>query len=880
MASEDDNINSGDSSKKSICTSSDLNLSFGDSLYMHPNDTGGSPIVIFDAMFLMGLDDSYLAIRSNILTRDPLPLVKATFAIEPNPNLKCTNCNKIGHIMDRCFELVGYPAGYVKKNFIPNTRPMSSNNTSADIHSNNASSSTTSNSHVYLSNEHLARLMNLLNNNGVSTANANMLVGHPNGTQALITKIIDLKINIDITLYDVFVVPEYTVSLLSFHKLSRDSKLFVDFDESNCYIQNLKANRTVGIGRQFTSFSLFDVDNACKIVSNIIIVTCFVSKTLWHQRLCHPADQVLNVLKTTLSLDSHSTPDHLCNTCNKAKQTREPFPLSDHKSSKIGRVSSNDDGTELSPDNHGNDDSETTSMDETNNTHPEGNVSDETDFINDFYEIERLPVNTVRRSSRQTKLPTSLNDFVIKGKVKYGIERVVSYANLNHENYCFASTLNKNHTCDIIDLPSNRKAISNKWIWKIKYKSNGEIDRYKARLVAKGFNQKEGIDFDEIFSPVVKMSTVRYEEIYMTIPQGFVNKDNKTKVCRLVKSLYGLKQAPRKWNEKLVNFLKENDFVQFVNDHSLFTKSKNNKFIALLVYVDDIVVTGNCKDEIDKFKTFLKSKFQIKDLGHLKYFLEIEVIKTNKDLCLTQRKYCLELLKEYGLLGCKPVSTSMEPNSVLPYIATKDDSHLDNITGYQKLLGKLIYLTHTRLDIAYSVHCLAQYMHSPLKSHLKYALNVLRYFKNAPEAEYRSLSFAACEIIGIQKLLFDLKIKVTLPVDLLCDNKSTLQLAVNSVFYERPKHFKIDVHFIKEKITKGILNTKKICSLNQIADILTKHLPVYQHKFSCEKLDILSQGLKMDMLILGNFKLCVLILMCQVGVSWMVLLEDWLIPKD
>ncbi|GKC25591.1 hypothetical protein Tco_1027741 [Tanacetum coccineum] len=112
------------------------------------------------------------------------------------------------------------------------------------------------------------------------------------------------------------------------------------------------------------------------------------------------------------------------------------------------------------------------------------------------------------------------------------------------------------------------------------------------------------------------------------------------------------------------------------NDHSLFTKSKNNKFIAVLVYVDDIVVTGNCVDEIDKFKSFLKSK-----------------------------KYCLELLKDYGLHGCKTVFTPMVPNSVLPYEPTEDDPLLDNIT---------------------------QYMHSPLKSHLSCALNALRYLKGAP----------------------------------------------------------------------------------------------------------------------------------------------------
>nr|GEZ84816.1 ribonuclease H-like domain-containing protein [Tanacetum cinerariifolium] len=189
--------------------------------------------------------------------------------------------------------------------------------------------------------------------------------------------------------------------------------------------------------------------------------------------------------------------------------------------------------------------------------------------------------------------------------------------------------------------------------------------------------------------------------IYMTIPKGFASKDNKNKVCKLVKSFHGLKQAPRKGNEKLVYVLNENGFLQSNNDHSLFTKSKSNKFIALLVFVDDIVIIGNCVDEIDKFKIFLKSKFKIKDL-------------------------------DYAFLGCKPVSTPMEPNSILPYVPTKDDPLLDNITGYQKLLGKLIYLTRTRLDTAYSVHYLAQYMHSPLKSHLNCALNVLRYLKGAP----------------------------------------------------------------------------------------------------------------------------------------------------
>nr|GEW18547.1 putative ribonuclease H-like domain-containing protein [Tanacetum cinerariifolium] len=314
--------------------------------------------------FLMGLDDNYLAIRSNNLTREQRPLVKVAFAIVsgeeshrnittnganrpvatvyaakfvdkkkannnnnynkgsnsnskgPNPNLKCTNCNKIRHIVDRCFEIVGYPAGYVKRYFIPNLRPVTSNNSTIDPQSNNANSNVASKSPVYHSNEQLTRLMNLLNDNGVSYANANMsganqhmtvfakflinvvdisnlglVVGHPNGMQALITQIRDLKLNDNITLYDVLVVPEYTISLLSDHKFSSDNKLFVGFNENN----------------------------ARRNVSNCSISTCFLSKTLWHQRLGHPADPVLDVLKGSLNLDSQTTPEHLCDTCNKAK---------------------------------------------------------------------------------------------------------------------------------------------------------------------------------------------------------------------------------------------------------------------------------------------------------------------------------------------------------------------------------------------------------------------------------------------------------------------------------------------------------------------------------------------------------------------------------
>ncbi|GKE74975.1 ribonuclease H-like domain-containing protein [Tanacetum coccineum] len=280
-----------------------------------------------------------------------------------------------------------------------------------------------------------------------------------------------------------------------------------------------------------------------------------------------------------------------------------------------------------------------------------------------------------------------------------------------------------------------------------------------ACIVAKGYHQKEIINYEETFSHVVKIVSVGclltivvhnswpifqldinnsflygelIEDVYMSIPEGYFDKaDNR--VCKLVKNLYGLKQAPRKWNEKLTCVLIENDFIQSKNDFSLFTKNKNGVFIDLLVYVDDIVITGNNVDEIIIVKEFLSSKFRIKDLGKLKYFLGIEVLESNSNLYLTQRKYCLEVLAEFGMLGCRPCGTPIEtkestakPKNVFV------DSPLTGINNYHKLVGKLIYLTHTRPGISYVVHVLSQYMHAPLQSHLKLAFRVLRYLKNVP----------------------------------------------------------------------------------------------------------------------------------------------------
>ncbi|GKD95074.1 ribonuclease H-like domain-containing protein, partial [Tanacetum coccineum] len=124
------------------------------------------------------------------------------------------------------------------------------------------------------------------------------------------------------------------------------------------------------------------------------------------------------------------------------------------------------------------------------------------------------------------------------------------------------------------------------------------------------------------------------EAIYISLPDRYVSPRDK-RVCRLKKSLYGLKQAPEQWNAKLSQVLIDHGFSQSKSDYSLFTKANNNGFLALLVYVDDIIVTGSNVHEIEKFKEFLKTMFMIKDLGKLKYFLGIKVVDTDNGICLS-----------------------------------------------------------------------------------------------------------------------------------------------------------------------------------------------------------------------------------------------------
>ncbi|XP_065624186.1 uncharacterized mitochondrial protein AtMg00810-like [Quercus suber] len=212
----------------------------------------------------------------------------------------------------------------------------------------------------------------------------------------------------------------------------------------------------------------------------------------------------------------------------------------------------------------------------------------------------------------------------------------------------------------------------------------------------------------------------------MLPPPGF---GSKGEVCRLTKSLYGFKQASRQWFAKLSSTIVDQGFVQSKADYSVFTRVKGGSMIIILVYVDDIFIASNDVDAVNVFKQFLDSKFKLKDLGTLKYFLGLEVARTANGISLCQRKYTLELLSDAGMLACKPANIPMDQSA--RFRNSVGDAVLD-ASLYRRLIGRLLYLTLTRPDICYSVHKLSQFMSSPRVPHLQAAYKILKYLKKTP----------------------------------------------------------------------------------------------------------------------------------------------------
>jgi len=466
--------------------------------------------------------------------------------------------------------------------------------------------------------------------------------------------------------------------------------------------------------------------------------------------------------------------------------------------------------------------------------------------------------------------------------------------------------LASNNTWTLVPRRSDMNLVSSKLVFKIKTRSDGSIERYKARLVARGFTQLPGLDFDETFSPVVKHGTIRLiltlglshgwsikqldvsnaflhgdlqEWVYLSQPPGFEDLSHPHHVCHLHKALYGLKQAPRAWYMKFSAYIQQMSFHRCPYDQSLFTHRQGSDIIMLLIYVDDILITGSSPSSIRSFISHLSAAFHMKDLGDAHFFLGLQITRNESTITVTQTRYLLSLLQKFELAGAKPVSTHIASSTSL---TVGEGTLLSDSTYYRRLVGSLQYLTLTRPDISYAVHNVCQFMHHPHDSHLiavkrvfqylKGTLNIGLHFVKTPpialrgfcdadwagsrddrrsmtgfaiymgdnllswgakkqatmsrstaEAEYRALASTTAELMWFIHLLKSIGYLLPAPT-LCCDNLSAINMAENPVFHHRTKHIEIDVHFVREQVARGSLSLQHISGPAQIADIFTKPL--------------------------------------------------------
>jgi hypothetical protein len=323
-------------------------------------------------------------------------------------------------------------------------------------------------------------------------------------------------------------------------------------------------------------------------------------------------------------------------------------------------------------------------------------------------------------------------------------------------------SLENNQTWDLVQLPAGKRALQNKWVYKLKEEDGGE-KRYKARLVVKGFAQKKGIDFDEIFSPVVKMTSIRTilslvevedlhleqldvkttflhgdleEEIYMQQPQGYEVKGKENLVCRLKKRLYGLKQAPRQWYLKFDRFMTEQGYNRCHSDHCVYFKRlENGSYIILLLYVDDMLVAGSNMQDINVLKKKLANSFAMKDLGAAKKILGMRITRDrkNRKLTLSQGEYTEKVLERFRMQNAKLVSTPLANHFKLTKEMcpkTQEEIEYMSRVPYSSAVGSLMYaMVCTRPDIAHAVGVVSRYMNNPGKEHWEVVKWILRYLR-------------------------------------------------------------------------------------------------------------------------------------------------------
>ncbi|KAH9751577.1 hypothetical protein KPL71_014347 [Citrus sinensis] len=438
------------------------------------------------------------------------------------------------------------------------------------------------------------------------------------------------------------------------------------------------------------------------------------------------------------------------------------------------------------------------------------------------------------------------------------------------------SSLKKNNTWILVRKPEDRKLVGCKWIFKLKDGvTSVEHPRYKARLVAKGFTQREGIDYSEVFSPVVKYSSIRVllaitthhdleldqmdvktaflhgnleEEIYMEQPEGFIQRESEDMVCLLKKSLYGLKQSH---SCVYCKFLPSGDGIY------------------LLLYVDDMLIACKHIEEIEKLKTELRAEFEMKDLGSASKILRMQVKmdRAAKTLFLSQAGYVKRVLGKFDMVTSKAVSTPLGTHFKLSkQQEPSDDAYIEHMKKipYSSVVGSIMYLSSSSdSGILFSrdnnvTSKVIGYVDSDFAGDLDKRRSTTGFVftmcggavswkaslqsvvaLSTTEVEYIALTEAFKEAKWIRGIISELGlIQDTIPI--YYDSSSAIQLSRNSKYHERTKHVDLRLHFIREEIERGVVDVVKISTEDNPADALTKPIPTVKFRNSLNLIGVRS----------------------------------------
>jgi hypothetical protein len=482
--------------------------------------------------------------------------------------------------------------------------------------------------------------------------------------------------------------------------------------------------------------------------------------------------------------------------------------------------------------------------------------------------------------------------------------------------------IEKNNMWELVPRLEGKNIIGSKWIFKNKMNEKGQVVGNKERLVCKGYAQIEGMNFDETFAAVERLEAIRIfiayafhkrfivyqmdvkssflnedlkEEIYMEQLEGFELFDNPDLVCKLKKYLYGLKQAPRVWYHRLDMYLQDKGFKRGTTDSNLYIKTEGNDFLIVLVYVDDIIFRCNKDSLVQWFSSTMKSEFEMSMIGELSFFIGLQITQRSKGMFISQEKYLRQMLKRFQMEDSKPVDTPMVTGCKL---RKQDDSPDVDQSSYRSMIGSILYITTSRLDIMHAFGMVGRYQSAPKQIHflvlkrifrsLKETMNYgLWYPKNqnfqlsvysyvdwancmderksmsggafflgysllawlikkkgfvslsTTEAEYIVVATCCTQVLWMIQTLADLEVKYTASIPIHCDNTSAISVFKNPVFHSKTKHIPIKYHFLREQVTNQMVQVHYIPAIEQIVDIFTKLLAKTPFEYLRQKLGVI-----------------------------------------